>query len=536
METRLNFLYLETFLLLLCLLSSNIKAQDSLYLVGTITGSSYETRITDIDRIGDVNGDGYDDFMVSRRTGSKTKDQGIIQIYFGSPNLDLIPNIVLHYPDTDTLNDLGNASEIGDINGDGYDDFTVTGAFGDWGYTKGKVFLYYGGANIDTIPVAKFYEPWIQDYFGSVIEKVGDLDKDGYDDFTVSSTYNWSNGKGYVYLFWGGDTISLEKSITFASDSLGDFFGESVANIGDINNDGFDDIAIGAPNIGSTINPGTVYVYFSDNFISVIPDTILKGNYINEGFGSIIKNSGDLDNNNKIEYLIGGGGYVYIYEGININTTINGFEMGIGGFINVESNCDLNNDGYGDFITGNTNYRNSDSLMVGGAFVYFGKKTIDTVYTITLEGENKWDEFSRIMSAADINGDGYDELFILASNYPDYNNPQGKIYIYSYKNLTNIEDHKDNVPSNFKLNQNYPNPFNPTTNIQFSIPKQNFVTLKVYDVLGREVATLVDEEKLAGEHKVEFDAAKYKLSSGIYFCELKMKGGNSSRIKMVLIK
>ena len=227
---------------------------------------------------------------------------------------------------------------------------------------------------------------------------------------------------------------------------------------------------------------------------------------------------------------------MFIYEGININTIINGFEMGIGGFINVESNCDLNNDGYGDFITGNTNYRNSDSLMVGGAFVYFGKKTIDTVYTITLEGENKWDEFSRIMNAADINGDGYDELFILASNYPDYNNPQGKIYIYSYKNLTSVENHKNNSPDNFNLEQNYPNPFNPTTNIQFSSPKQNFVTLKVYDVLGREVATLVDEEKPAGEHKVEFDASKYNLSSGVYFCELKMKGGNSSRIKMVLIK
>ena len=71
----------------------------------------------------------------------------------------------------------------------------------------------------------------------------------------------------------------------------------------------------------------------------------------------------------------------------------------------------------------------------------------------------------------------------------------------------------------------YPVQFNPVAK-----------TIKVFDILGNEVAALVDEEKPAGEHKVEFDASKYNLSSGIYFCELKMKGGNSSRIKMVLIK
>lgn len=64
----------------------------------------------------------------------------------------------------------------------------------------------------------------------------------------------------------------------------------------------------------------------------------------------------------------------------------------------VSSLCgaDVNHDGYGDFIIGYTNYRNSDSLMVGGAFVYFGGETIDTIYAIKLEGENKWGEFSKL--------------------------------------------------------------------------------------------------------------------------------------------
>ena len=64
----------------------------------------------------------------------------------------------------------------------------------------------------------------------------------------------------------------------------------------------------------------------------------------------------------------------------------------------------------------------------------------------------------------------------------------------------------------------------------------NFVTIKVYNVLGKEVATLRNKYQSAGIHKIEFDASKYNLSSGVYFCELKIKGGDSQRIKMVFIK
>ena len=95
----------------------------------------------------------------------------------------------------------------------------------------------------------------------------------------------------------------------------------------------------------------------------------------------------------------------------------------------------------------------------------------------------------------------------------------------------------------FYLNQNYPNPFNPSTIIQYQIPELSFVTLKVYDVLGDEVATIVNEEKLAGNYEVEFDASI--LPSGIYFYQLlvsalQSKDGKAGSFietkKMVLIK
>lgn len=85
----------------------------------------------------------------------------------------------------------------------------------------------------------------------------------------------------------------------------------------------------------------------------------------------------------------------------------------------------------------------------------------------------------------------------------------------------------------FTLVQNYPNPFNPTTNIQYSIPTEGLVTLKVYDLLGREVATLVNESKTAGNYSVNFDAST--LASGTYIYQL-IAGEFLSTKKMLLIK
>jgi hypothetical protein len=96
-----------------------------------------------------------------------------------------------------------------------------------------------------------------------------------------------------------------------------------------------------------------------------------------------------------------------------------------------------------------------------------------------------------------------------------------------------IDDQKPQVPGQFALIQNYPNPFNPTTTITFSLLEPQFVTLNVYDLLGREVQTLVNENKPAGIHTVDFDASE--LTSGIYFYHLQA-GDFSKTNKMILLK
>jgi hypothetical protein len=88
-------------------------------------------------------------------------------------------------------------------------------------------------------------------------------------------------------------------------------------------------------------------------------------------------------------------------------------------------------------------------------------------------------------------------------------------------------------PLAFSSEQNFPNPFNPTTTITYQIPEISFVTLKVYDVLGKEITTLVNEEKPAGNYVVEFNAIN--LPSGIYFCRINA-GNFVETKKMVLMK
>ncbi|MDP2363998.1 MAG: T9SS type A sorting domain-containing protein, partial [Ignavibacteria bacterium] len=89
------------------------------------------------------------------------------------------------------------------------------------------------------------------------------------------------------------------------------------------------------------------------------------------------------------------------------------------------------------------------------------------------------------------------------------------------------------IPNNYSLSQNYPNPFNPTTNISFSVPEQSYVELKIYNILGIEVANIISKELPAGNYSENFDAST--LSSGIYFYKLNA-GKFSITKKMTLIK
>ena len=127
-----------------------------------------------------------------------------------------------------------------------------------------------------------------------------------------------------------------------------------------------------------------------------------------------------------------------------------------------------------------------------------------------------------------INGDFYSASGIACNNIVSYT---------PVRNLTGTGNN-NNSPATYSLQQNYPNPFNPKTNIKFSIPTAGFVSLKVFDITGKEMAVLVNESKTAGAYNIDFDASN--LSSGIYIYRLESAGTDGAKFteskKMVLLK
>ena len=150
----------------------------------------------------------------------------------------------------------------------------------------------------------------------------------------------------------------------------------------------------------------------------------------------------------------------------------------------------------------------------GSAIWNFTLTAADQVYTDTL--------FSASNS---VNGDGVN------SSLDRWNFGQ-KFVVYVVDQTTSIEN-EELIPNSFMLKQNYPNPFNPSTKISWSSTTSGHHTLKIYDITGNEVATLVDEFMPAGNNEVEFNASNF--SSGVYFYKL-VAGNQTETKKMILMK
>ena len=109
------------------------------------------------------------------------------------------------------------------------------------------------------------------------------------------------------------------------------------------------------------------------------------------------------------------------------------------------------------------------------------------------------------------------------------------LYLYNKSGFSLITSTKENnlTPLEYILAQNHPNPFNPTTRINYQIPQQGFVTLKIFDVLGKEIARLINEEKPAGKYEVDFSVTG--LASGVYIYRMKVNEFIESK-KMILVR
>jgi hypothetical protein len=208
------------------------------------------------------------------------------------------------------------------------------------------------------------------------------------------------------------------------------------------------------------------------------------------------------------------------------------------------------NNGFGQFALGG---KNPDNPLNGplpvelNSFSYFvSSNNVKLTWITETEVNNHGFEIYRKSEQTDwskigfINGSG-------TSNTPEtYNFTDKNLYNgkYSYK-LKQI-DYNGNyenfmmpgiaeikAPNKFEVSQNYPNPFNPSTTIDFSTPKKAYVTLKIYDMSGKEIAVLINSQITAGYHSVNFNSDSYHLSSGVYF--YKLSSGDFSLIKQMLL-
>jgi photosystem II stability/assembly factor-like uncharacterized protein len=148
---------------------------------------------------------------------------------------------------------------------------------------------------------------------------------------------------------------------------------------------------------------------------------------------------------------------------------------------------------------------------------------------ISYDGGTTWNSFNDGL----INGWTFSGLVIKEPYIWALRDFFSNAYLRPLSEITSLQNEFSNVPSEYLLCQNYPNPFNPSTKISWQSSAAGWQTLKVYDVLGNEVATLVDEYKPDGNYEVEFDAGE--LSSGIYFYKL-IAGSFMETKKMLLMK
>ncbi len=206
--------------------------------------------------------------------------------------------------------------------------------------------------------------------------------------------------------------------------------------------------------------------------------------------------------------------------------------------IELPDSIDFGSIDVGDTSTVSFVINNSGSGSTTVDSIYINNNVISVNQTFPVELSPFKKDSVTVLWVPESEGQLIDTIWIFhnAENHP---NPYG-LKIRGNATVTSVPGDGNKTPDRFYLSQNYPNPFNPTTKIKYQIPavisseaRNLFVTFKVYDILGKEVATLVNEEKSAGKYEVEFNSSG--LTSGIYFYSLKA-GSYYETKKMILLK
>ena len=323
---------------------------------------------------------------------------------------------------------LGNSvSGAGDVNNDGFDDLIVGAPYNDAGGTNaGRAYVYSGETgNL----LWTFTGEAAGDEFGTSVSGAGDVNNDGLGDLIVGAQHNDAGapnaGRAYVY---SGQTGTLLW--TFTGGAAGDELGSSVSGAGAVNNDGWDELSVGAPEaFGPYPGRATVYSGQTGGLLWT-----LGGDGEAQGMGYSVSGAGDVNADGYDDVIVGAPlgwplslpGMAYVYSGQTgalLWTFICETEYFFGW--SVSGAGDVNNDGHDDLIVGAFNAASG----AGRAYVYSGQ-TGALVWTFT--GEAEYDNLGwSVSGAGDQNGDGYDDLIVGAPGVYTGGSFAGRAYVYS---------------------------------------------------------------------------------------------------------
>ena len=485
--------------------------------------------------LGDINNDGYNDFVLGVFVSNE------LQLYLGGPApFDNLPAITWSNHGTPLGNSPFTPVNVGDVDCDGTNDFISVFSEDD------TLKLFLGLENLDGDDYLVMYADSLARWDGFYISGGGDNNDDGRPDIWISKAHY----KDTLYGYSGCDLLdSIHDFRIIPSrdpDDIHKVLGRDICTTCDLNGDSVPEIIYGQPANHSDY-PGRICIVWGGESLSETPDLVLHGpdipgNYeFGKDFGCLSDVSGDgIDDiwvsQGKINFIYFGGQPFDTLPDV----TIDWLYM----FANMENIGDINSDGYNDVMLV---FNASLFSYVSYIYCYPGMDTLvdaafsDDAYRIALQQgaishvgyDHSW--------CGDVNGDGIDDALITAGEYGTGAGSEGRIIIQSgWDEPTAVDENGFEVPvvSKLELNQNYPNPFNSGTTIEFTLPRSSYTELKIYNLLGEEVTTLIEGELLSGEHRISWDGKDGNgnpTAAGIYFYRVQ-SGQYSETKKLIFLK